>query len=164
MIRHLNALTAFARNMFSLPPAPAWTIYSGILFVIPAAIVLQYRSLYLVSLGLSDTEVGMYSFAFIPLGVICLWIAGYLTDTWGRKMTLFLFDAVSWSGYCLLLALAQNKWWAVAALFFFIANQGSGPPYQCLLIEGVAVRKRAVVYSVLQIVNFIPFLLFFPLL
>src|SRR6185369_160302 len=106
MIRHLSALTAFARNMFLLPPAPAWTIYSGILFVIPAAIVLQYRSLYLVSLGLSDTEVGMYSFAFIPLGVVCLWIAGYLTDTWGRKMTLFLFDAVSWSGYCLLLALA----------------------------------------------------------
>jgi MFS family permease len=164
VIRHLNAFTTSIRDMFSLPPAPALTIYSGILFVIPGLIVVQYRSLYLASLGLSDTEVGIYSFGFIPLGILCLWIGGYLADTWGRKRTLFLFDSISWIGYCLLLALARDKWWAVGALLLFATNQGSSAPYQCLLVEGVPVTRRAVAYSVLQIVNFLPALLFFPLL
>src|ERR1700722_3362821 len=123
-----------------------------------------YRSLYLVSLGLSTTEVGLYSFIFIPLGLIALWVGGYLTDIWGRKKALFLFDAVSWGGYCFCMTFASNKWWGGAALFFIALNLGSGPAYQCLLNEGVAVSKRAVVYSILQITNLAAGLLFFPLL
>ncbi len=152
------------KEMFSLPLTPALTIYVGILWVIPIAMISPFRSLYLVSLGLSNTEVGLYSFMFIPFGLVALWLGGYLADVWGRKKTLFLFDVLSWGGYCFCMTFAENKWWGAAALFFIALNLGSGPAYQCLLIEGVSSVKRAVGYSVLQIINLAPGLLFFPLL
>jgi MFS-type transporter involved in bile tolerance (Atg22 family) len=152
------------KDMFSLPLTPALTIYVGILWVIPIAMISPFRSLYLVSLGLSNTEVGLYSFMFIPFGLVALWLGGYLTDVWGRKKTLFLFDVVSWGGYCSCMTFATNKWWGAAALFFIALNLGSGPAYQCLLIEGVSSAKRAVGYSVLQMINLAPGLMFFPLL
>jgi len=168
MIQHfVNFLakhTQKTKQMFALPLAPALTIYVGFLWVIPIAMINPYRSLYLVSLGLSTTEVGLYSFIFIPLGLMALWVGGYLTDVWGRKKTLFLFDVVSWGGYCFCMTFAANKWWGAAALFFIALNLGSGPAYQCLLNEGVPTAKRAVVYSVLQIINLSAGLLFFPLL
>ncbi len=164
MWKHLKTFSAAIKEMFVLPRTPALTIYVGILWLIPLAMVGPYRSLYLVSLGLSNTEVGLYSFLFIPFGLVALWVGGYLTDVWGRKKTLFLFDVLSWGGYCFCMAFASNKWWGVAALFFIALNLGSGPAYQCLLNEGVPENKRAVMYSVLQFVNSGAALLFFPLL
>src|SRR5580700_795992 len=100
MVKHFKTLWFSTRDMFTLPQTQIITIYVGILWVIPQAMITAYRSLYLVSLGLSNTEVGFYNFIFIPFGIGCLWVSGYLTDTWGRKKTLFLFDAISWGGYC----------------------------------------------------------------
>jgi MFS family permease len=164
MMKQLKKLWVSTLEMFALPRSQSVTVYGGILWVIPLAMLSPFRSLYLVSLGLSKTEVGLYSFMFIPFGLICLWTSGYLTDIWGRKKTLFLFDTLSWGGYCFCMTFAANKWWAVAALFFIALNLGSGPPYQCLLIEGIPAAKRTVVYAVLQITNLAPALLFFPLL
>jgi DHA1 family tetracycline resistance protein-like MFS transporter len=164
VIKHLKTAWVTTSDFFTLPLRPSVVIYAGLLWGIPGAMVNSFRSLYLVSLGLSNSEVGFYSFIFIPLGLTGLWVSGYLTDTWGRKKTLFLFDALSWGGYCLCLTFASNKWWAVTALFFFAFNLGSGPPYQCLLIEGVPETRRAKVYAVLQISNLAPALLFLPLL
>ena len=150
--------------MFTLPQRQVITIYVGLFWMIPLALTNPFRSLYLVSLGLSNTEVGLYSVMFIPFGLVCLWVSGYLTDIWGRKKTLFLFDTISWGGFCVCLTFARDKWWGVAALFFIALNLGSGPPYQCLIIEGVPAAKRAVIYAVLQITNQAPALLFIPLL
>ncbi len=163
MVKYFKNLWGFTRNMFALPRVQIFTIYGGLLWAIPLAMITPFRSLYLVSLGLSDTEVGLYNFMFIPFGLVALWVGGYLTDTWGRKKTLCLFDTLSWGSYCFYMTIASNKWWAVAALFFMTLNLGSLPAYQCLLIEGISSNKRAVVYSVLQITNLSASLLFFPL-
>ena len=153
------------RSMFTdLPLRQKATIYAGVLWVIPIAMVDPYISLYMVHLGLSETEVGTYRSLMNLLRPLALFAGGYFSDTWGRKKTLIAFDILSWGGYCLCLALASNKWWCVAALFFMATNSGSAIPYACLLAEGVSSKKRAVVYSVLQIVNMAPALLFFPLL
>ncbi len=80
------------------------------------------------------------------------------------KKTLIFFDIVSWEGYCLCLALATNKWWCLAAIFFMATNAASGPPYLSLLSEGVPAKNRAFVFTVLTMVNMAPSLLFLPLL
>lgn len=153
------------REMFAgLPFRQAVTIYAGVLWVIPIAMVQSYSSLYMVDLGFSETEVSVYPSLAKALGPICLFFGGYLSDVWGRKKSLILFDIISWGGYCLCLALAANKWWCIAATLFMATNMGSTAPYQCLLAEGVKPPKRASVYSVLQMVNLAPFLLFFPIL
>ncbi len=153
------------RGMFAkLPPRQAVTIYAGVLWVIPGAMVQYYLSLYMVDLGLSKTEVSVYPSLARALGPLCLFLGGYLSDVWSRKKSLILFDIISWGGYCLCLALATNKWWCIAAIFFMAINAGSGVPYQCLLVEGVKPGQRASVFTVLQMVNLAPYLLFFPLL
>ncbi len=153
------------KEMFlNLPRRQAVTIYAGVLWVIPIAMVQPYVSLYMVQLGLSNTEVGVYTCLMNALRLPALFLGGYFSDTWGRKKTLIAFDILSWGGYCLCLALAANKWWCIAALFFMATNSGSTAPYVCLLAEGVSSSKRAVVYSALNIANMAPSLLFFPLL
>ncbi len=156
---------AKVREMFlGMPRKQAVTIYAGVLWVIPIAMVQPYTSLYMVSLGLSETEVGVYQNLMKIVGVVCLFLGGYLSDAWSRKKTLILFDALSWGGYCFSLALADSKWWCVSAIVFLATNAGAGVPYQCLLGEGVAAKKQTYVYTVLQMVNLAPFLFFFPLL
>jgi MFS family permease len=153
------------KEMFlGLPPAPATTIYTGILWVIPLAMAGPYASLYGLALGLSTTEIGFYQSLGKSIQPIAIFVGGYYCDVWGRKKSLIFFDILTWGGYCLALALAVNKWWAVAAILFMAANQASTPAYQCLLIEGTKPKSRSLAYSVNQIGNLAPYLLFFPLL
>jgi MFS family permease len=153
------------RRMFlGLPRRQAVTIYAGMLWTVSLAVVSPYLSLYMVRLGLSQTEVGLYQFLMKAVGLAGFFLGGYFSDVWGRKKSLIFFDIFSWGGYCLCLALAENKWWCIAAIFFIATNAASLPPYQCLLAEDVSPKKRAHVYTVLQLMNLAPFLLFFPLL
>ncbi len=153
-----------ARRMFlGLPSRQKTTIYAGVLWVIPIVIVNQYVTLYMVDMGLSKTEVGVYQSLMGLVSLVGYFLGGYLSDAWGRKKTLITFDILSWGGYCFCLAVASNKWWCVAAIFFMATNSGSTAPYICLLAEGVSAKARSLVFSVLAIVNMIPSLAFLPL-
>ncbi|HET9870508.1 MAG TPA: MFS transporter [bacterium] len=153
------------RRMFAgLPRRQAVTIYAGVFWTVCLSMTAPYLSLYLVQLGLSETEVGLYQFLMKAVGLAGFFLGGYFSDVWGRKRALITFDVFTWCGYCLCLALAHNKWWGVAAIFFIATNALSLTPYQCLLAEGLSSKKRGHVFAVTQLVNLAPFLLFFPLL
>lgn len=153
------------RRMFlGLPRRQAVTIYAGVLWTISLCMVAPYLSLYMVQLGLSETEVGLYQFLMKAVGLVGFFLGGYFSDVWGRKRALITFDIFTWCGYTLCLALANSKWWCIAAIFFIATNALSLPPYQCLLAEDLSAKKRGYVYTVLQLVNLAPFLLFFPLM
>jgi MFS family permease len=142
----------------------AVTIYAGVLWVIPIVMFQQYTSLYMVQLGLSKTEIGVYQTLLQVLTPIGYFLGGYLADVWGRKKTLIFFDILSWGGYCVCLAVADNKWWCLAAICFLTTNAGSTPPYQSLIVENVESSKKASVITVLQLVNMTPALMFFSLI
>src|SRR5258708_9320711 len=139
------------RQMFlGLPRRQVVTVYAGLLWVIPIAMIQPYVSLYMVHLGFSEDEVGVYTALMNAAGLVCFFIGGYLADAWGRKKTLVFFDAFSWGGYCLALAWGGEKWFGVAAIFFMAAVSGSVTPYICLLAEGLSSKGRLVVFTVLQ--------------
>ena len=150
--------------MFWMPRRQAIAVYGGLLWVVPIAMASQFESLYMVRLGLSDTELGVYRAWMNLVGLFGYFIGGYVADFWGRHRAIILFDSFSWGGYCLSLALASGKWWAVAALFFTAMVSASVPAYFGLLSESISDSKRTSVFSVLQIVNQAPFALFLPLL
>ncbi len=148
----------------AMPRRQAIAVYGGLLWVIPGSMVMQFEPLYMVQLGLSETEVGSYRAFMNLVGLVGYFIGGYVADFWGRKRAIVLFDALSWGGYCLSLTLASGKWWCVSAMFFFALVSASVPAYFGLLSEGISSRKRVTVFSVLQMVNQIPSALFLPLL
>lgn len=115
------------RMFGDIAPVQAVTIYVGILWVIPLALVTPFTSIYMVRLGLSKTEIGVYQSLLQAITPIGYFLGGYLSDVWGRKKTLIVFDILSWGGYCLSLALADSKWWCLAAIFFLATNAGSAP-------------------------------------
>ncbi|HVM32673.1 MAG TPA: MFS transporter [bacterium] len=154
-----------AKRMFlGMPRRQAVTIYAGALWTVCLCMAAPYLSLYMVQLGLSETEVGLYQFLMKAVGLVGFFLGGYFSDVWGRKRALVTFDIFTWCGYCLCLALADSKAWCVAAIFFIATNALSLPPYQCLLAENLSAKQRGSVYAVMQLVNLAPFLLFFPLL
>lgn len=164
-IFHIGRHSLKVREMFTgIQARQAVTIYAGVLWVIPIAMVQPYFSLYVVALGLSTTELGVYQSLMCFVSLVFFFVGGYCADIWGRKKTLIFFDIISWEGYCLCLALATNKWWCIAAIFFMATNAASGPPYLSLLSEGVPAKNRAFVFTVLQMANMAPSLLFIPLL
>lgn len=162
---HIGRHGLKVREMFvGIQSRQAVTIYAGLLWVIPIAIAQPYVYLYANQLGLSKTEIGVYQSMMSFVGLVFFIVGGYCSDIWGRKKALIFFDIISWEGYCLCLALATNKWWCVAAIFFMATNAASGPPYLSLLSEGVPAKNRAFVFTVLSMANMAPFLAFLPLL
>jgi len=162
---HIGQHGLKVRGMFAgIQTRQAVTIYVGILWVIPIVIAQPYVYLYANQLGLSETEVGVYQSLMSFVGLLFFFIGGYCSDIWGRKKALIFFDTISWEGYCLCLALATNKWWCIAAIFFMATNAASGPPYLSLLSEGVPPKNRAFVFTVLSMANMAPALAFLPLL
>jgi MFS family permease len=124
----------------------------------------QYKSLYLDHLGLGAGEIGLYNALAQGVLLVSALLGGYLADAWGRRLTINVFDVLSWAIPALLLALAPNKWFGVAAILFFGFNSGANIAYICLLVEKNPPRRRADVYTVLQTVNQVPSLVFLPLL
>jgi len=162
---HLGRHGKEVGGMFlGLPRRQAVAVYGGLLWVIPIAIASQFESLYMVRLGLTETELGMIKAVMNLVGLAGFFVGGYVADFWGRKRAIVLFDSISWGGYCLSLAFASGKGWCLAALFFTALVSASVPAYLGLLSEGITNRKRTVVFTVLQIANQTPYALFLPLL
>lgn len=153
------------RHLFrGIERAPAVSIYTGVLWVIPLVMVNAYAAPYMVELGLSRAELGLYSAWAQGLSLLGFLTGGYLADTWGRKRTLVFFDITSWGLYTVCLTVAVNKWWCIAAILAMATNAGANIAYQILLVEGVKPYKRARVFTLLQLVNLLPSLAFLPLL
>jgi len=152
------------RHLFrGIERAPAVSIYTGVLWVVPLAMVNAYAAPYMVELGLSRTELGFFSAWAQGLSLLGFLTGGYLADTWGRKRTLIFFDITSWGLYTVCLTFAFNKWWCIAAILSMATNAGANIAYQILLVEGVKPYKRARIFSLLQLVNLMPSLAFLPL-
>jgi hypothetical protein len=166
--RPLFALGSHGKKVGSMflqmPRRQAVAVYGGLLWVIPISMVWQFEALFMVRLGLSETEVGVYKALMNIVGLLGFFVGGYVADFWGRKRAIVFFDTLSWGGYCLSLSLASNKWWCVSALFFLALVSASVPAYFGLLSAAISARTRATVFSVLQMVNQIPSALFLPLL
>ncbi len=183
------------REVFSgLHPSTNVAIYTGVLWLIPTVMVEQYKSLYLNHLGLGAGELGVYnSLAQLVLLASAL-VGGFLADAWGRRLTLNVFDALSWAIPARWLmpatarpstsataaaesigshpairpiatpANAPNKWFGVVAILSFGFNMAANISYNCLLVEKNPPRRRADVYTVLQIVNMSPSIILLPIL
>ncbi|GGJ01355.1 hypothetical protein GCM10010885_08190 [Alicyclobacillus cellulosilyticus] len=123
------------------------------MWVIPWTLFSTYASVYMLDLGLSDTQIGWVTTLNLSLQIVGSFLSGYLTDRLGRRRALLLFDLVSWSCATLLWAGARNVWWFVLAALFNAWQKVPNTAWYCLLVEDTRPEQRPLVFTVLQFIG-----------
>lgn len=123
------------------------------MFLVPYSLFLTYASIYMLDLGVSERQIGWITTLGLVLQIATSAISGYLTDRFGRKRALLLFDLISWSLATALWALAQNIWFFVAAAVFNSFQRVPNTAWYCLLVEDTEPRERPVIFTLLQFIG-----------
>ncbi|MCU6790519.1 MFS transporter [Paenibacillus sp. WQ 127069] len=123
------------------------------MFIVPYSLYLTYASIYMLELGITETEIGLVTSLGLVLQIFTSLISGYLTDRMGRKRALLIYDLVSWSVATLLWMTAQNVWFFVIAAAFNSFQKVPNTAWYCLLVEGTHPKDRAYIFSTLQFIS-----------
>jgi hypothetical protein len=105
------------------------------LWGIPYSLYAPYASVYMLALGLRDSQIGLV--ASINMGLQVFWslMSGAITDKLGRKRTTFIFDFIAWSVPCVIWAVSQNFTYFVVAAVINSSWRVTHTSWTCTLVE-----------------------------
>jgi MFS family permease len=140
-------------TLLGLKGNPRGCVYAEPLWGIPYNLYTPYASVFMLSLGLVDRDIGLIlSLSWICQVAMSL-LSGAITDKLGRRWTTMIFDIAAWGGSALISALAQNFWFFLAA---GIVNSGwriTQNSWSCLLVEDAESDQLVGIYSWIYIAN-----------
>lgn len=123
------------------------------LFVIPFNMYATYASVYMLELGLSETQIGLVTSICLVVQIFSSFISGYLTDRMGRRSALLVFDLISWGIPVFIWAVAQNFWYFLVAAIINGFQKVPNTAWYCLLVEDTDPKDRSFVFTVLQLIG-----------
>ncbi|MBN1262707.1 MAG: MFS transporter [Anaerolineae bacterium] len=126
-------------------------VYTEPLWGIPFNLYAPYVSVYMLALGLTDSQIGLIASAGLVFQILWTTLSGAITDKLGRKRTTLISDLISWSIPCLIWALAQNFTYFLIAAIFNSVWRISANSWQCLLVEDTNPDLLVDVYSLIYI-------------
>jgi len=103
------------------------------------------------NLGLEDADIGILISVGLFMQMFMAFIGGIFTDKFGRRITTFIADLISWSIPMLIWMLAQDFRWFLAAAMFNSVWQISGVSWQCILVEDAPKDKIVQLYNLIYI-------------
>ena len=112
---------------------------------------LPYASIYMLALGLNDSQVGLIATIAMLSQVVFAFLSGPITDKMGRRNATAFFDFIAWCIPCIIWWYATNFW------FFFVAALINGimmiptNAWDCLLIEDAEKNQIAKINSLVII-------------
>ena len=127
------------------------SVYTEPMWGLSMALVLPYASVFMLALGLNDSEIGLLATISTLSQVVFGLLSGAITDKLGRRNTTAIFDLIAWSLPCLIWAFAQNFWWFLVASLINGAWQITQNSWDCLLVEDVDRRQIPHVYSLVKV-------------
>lgn len=149
----MNAARALWRSLRTLKGNQRALVMTEPLWSVPLNLFLPFASLYMASLGLKVTEIGLV--ASLSLASEFLWglLSGAIVDKFGRRASMLLFGLVSWTVPCALWALAREPWhFALAALLNGMWRvMGNG--FSCMIVEDEDCGRLIHVYTILSIIG-----------
>ena len=108
---------------------------------------LPYASVFMLSFGMSDREVGLVASIYMFSQTIFAFLSGAIIDRYGRRLSTAVFDFLAYSVPCLIWANSQGFWFfAVAALFNGMMKVPT-VSWDCLLVEDAPRDKITHIYS-----------------
>jgi MFS family permease len=144
---------ALITTLKSLTGNPRGCVYTESLWGIPFNLYTPYASIYMLALGLTDTDIGLVLSLSWGIQIVFALLSGVITDKLGRRRTTLIFDILAWSVPALISALAANFWFFLAAgLFngFWRITQNS---WTCLLVEDADPAQMVDIYTWIYISN-----------
>lgn len=125
------------------------------MWVVPYNMFITYSSVYMLSLGVNETQIGLLASIGLFLQIFTSFISGHLTDMLGRRKALLIFDLVSWSVATLIWAIAQNFWYFFIAVIVNSFQKIPNTAWYCLLVEDTEPKDRSIIFTILQLISVI---------
>lgn len=127
------------------------SVYTEPMWGLSMMLVLPYASVFMLALGVTDTQIGLLATISMLSQVVFGLLSGVITDKLGRRVTTAVFDIIAWVVPCLIWALAQNFWWFLVASMINGAWQVTQNSWDCLLVEDVDRAEIPKVYSLVKV-------------
>lgn len=140
-------------TLLSLKGNPRGCVYAEPVWGIPYNLFAPYASVFMVAIGLSDSQVGLLLSISWACQVIFSLLGGAITDKLGRRLTTLVFDVISWGLFALISALAQNFWFFLAGAFVNSVYRVTQNSWSCLLVEDADPAQLVGIYSWIYIAN-----------
>ncbi|MFK7602029.1 MFS transporter [Deinococcus sp. SM5_A1] len=141
----LQALAGLPRNARNaILMEPLWGVFG--------VVVLYYAPLYMSSVGLSSTQIGLLGSMTLALSFLFQAVAAPITNRVGRKRTTLIGDLISWTVPMFVWAFANS--FAAFALAAVLAASGRivTVSWSLLLIEDVEEWQRARVFGIINLI------------
>jgi MFS family permease len=140
-------------SLKSLTGNPRGCVYTEPLWGIPFNLYTPYVSIYMLAIGLSDTQIGTILSISWGFQIILALLSGVITDKLGRRRTTLIFDIIAWTIPALIAALAQNFWYFLVAgiinSFWRVVHNS----WTCLLVEDAEPHQLVGMYTWISIAN-----------
>ncbi|MDR2377109.1 MAG: MFS transporter [Treponema sp.] len=124
-------------------------VYTEPLWGLSMNLCLPYASVYMIALGLKDTEIGFIATVYMLSQVVFAFLSGPITDKLGRRRTTAFFDLLAWSIPCLIWIRAENFWFFFVAALFNGAMKVPTNSWDCLLVEDAEKSQITRIYSLI---------------
>jgi MFS family permease len=130
---------------------PRITVLTEIMFGIPYNLFAPFLSIYMLSLGVNDQQIGSIASLGLVLQIFSALLSGAIVDKFGRRLSLLVFDVLCWSVPCLIWAAAQDVRYFVAAAMMNSLWRISHTAWTCLMVEDAEERHLVHIWTWIMI-------------
>ena len=135
------------QTMRELKGNPRVTVLTEIMFGIPYNLFMPFFSVYMLALGVTDQQIGSIASLGLVVQIFSALLSGVIVDKFGRRLTLFIADLLSWSIPCLIWAVAQDIRFFVAAAVMNGLWRISHTAWTCLMVEDAEERHLVHIWT-----------------
>jgi len=122
-------------------------VYTEPLWGLSMNLCIPYLSVYMLAIGLKDTQVGLIVTINTLSQMIFSFLSGSFTDKIGRRKATALFDILAWCIPSIIWCRAENFWFFLTAAVLNGANGAATNAWHCLMVEDAEKKQITKIYS-----------------
>jgi MFS family permease len=135
------------QTMRELKGNPRVTVLTELMFGIPYNLFTPFLSVYMLALGVTDQQIGSIASLGLVVQIFSAFLSGAIVDKFGRRLTLFICDLISWGIPCLIWATAQDIRYFIAAVMLNSLFRIAHTAWTCLLVEDAEERHLVHIWT-----------------
>ena len=142
---------SLVKTLTGLRGNPRACVYTEPLWGLSMNLCIPYASVYMLAIGLNDSQLGFVTTVCMVSQVFCAFLSGPLTDKLGRRKATAIFDFTAWCIPAIIWWRAENFWFFLVAAVFNGATQIPINSWNCLLVEDAEKSQVANITSLVVV-------------